>query len=414
MFVGIGFLIASLLVVGVIPLVHGRAVRLTTRRLEAVTPMSMAEIQADKDQLRAEFAMSTRRLEMSVEQMKAKTTTQLAELGKKSEAVGRLKLELTEKTSALRTVEARDQQLSSDLERLQDELLQKTDTLILTQEKLSDTEVELARITSNLQLVSESGDNQRVEMLALRAQIEVLESDIDSYKKETANLKNRIIEHRAEEESLQVMLTQERLKSEDLGNQILELHGKLTEQITECQRLEGRVRDLIGRGEELTQMLAGQEQTSEELRREKAAADIETQGLRAQFTETEKNLRDKIENMQAEKVLLESKLRLAQDDRSKLLRDIEGMKREAEATWAAERMENAVMRERIGEVAAEVARLTSVLEGPGSQIEQILAGDKGGHAGIATIGKGHEGSKGSLADRMRALQSRAARLPRAS
>src|SRR6202158_6200258 len=91
MFVGIGFLVAGLLVIGVIPLVHARAVRLTMRRLEALTPLSMAEIQADKDQLRAEFAMSTRRLEMSVEQMKAKTTNQLAEIGQKSDAIGRLK-----------------------------------------------------------------------------------------------------------------------------------------------------------------------------------------------------------------------------------------------------------------------------------------------------------------------------------
>ena len=100
MFVGIGFLVAGLLVIGVIPLVHARAVRLTQRRLEAVTPMSMGEIRADKDQLRAEFAMSTRRLEMSVEQMKAKTTSQLADIGKKSEAISRLKLELGEKTAA--------------------------------------------------------------------------------------------------------------------------------------------------------------------------------------------------------------------------------------------------------------------------------------------------------------------------
>src|SRR5260370_837086 len=98
---GIGFLVAGLLVVGVIPLVHARAVRLTMRRLEALTPLSMAEIQADKDRLRAEFAMSTRRLEMSVEQMKAKTTSQLVEIGKKSEEVGRLKLELAEKSAAL-------------------------------------------------------------------------------------------------------------------------------------------------------------------------------------------------------------------------------------------------------------------------------------------------------------------------
>ena len=72
MYFGIGFLVATLLGLVVIPLVHGRAVRLTMRRLEAATPLSMAEIQADKDQLRAEFAMSTRRLEMSVEQLKTR------------------------------------------------------------------------------------------------------------------------------------------------------------------------------------------------------------------------------------------------------------------------------------------------------------------------------------------------------
>ena len=116
MFIGIGFLVAGLLVIGVIPLVHARAVRLTMRRLEAVTPMSMAEIQADKDQLRAEFAMSTRRLEMSVEQMKAKTTSQLAEIGKKSEAIGRLKLELGEKTAALFALEAKEKQLTEELQ----------------------------------------------------------------------------------------------------------------------------------------------------------------------------------------------------------------------------------------------------------------------------------------------------------
>ena len=38
------------------------------------------EIQADKDSLRAEYAMSTRRLEMSVEQLKARATSQLADI----------------------------------------------------------------------------------------------------------------------------------------------------------------------------------------------------------------------------------------------------------------------------------------------------------------------------------------------
>ena len=101
MYFGIGFLVAALIGLVIVPLVHNRAVRLTMRRLEAATPLSMAEIQADKDQLRAEFAMSTRRLEMSVEQLKAKSTSQLAELGKKGDAINRLKVELGEKTAAI-------------------------------------------------------------------------------------------------------------------------------------------------------------------------------------------------------------------------------------------------------------------------------------------------------------------------
>ncbi len=53
----------------------------------------MAEIQADKDLLRAEFAVSTRRLEMNIEQLKHKTASQLAELGKKGDVINRLKIE---------------------------------------------------------------------------------------------------------------------------------------------------------------------------------------------------------------------------------------------------------------------------------------------------------------------------------
>ena len=101
MYLAIGFLVSMLFGLMIVPLVHNRAVRLTTRRMEAATPLSMAEIQADKDQLRAEFAMSARRLEMSVDQLKSKTTSQLAELGKKSDAINRMKIELGEKNATI-------------------------------------------------------------------------------------------------------------------------------------------------------------------------------------------------------------------------------------------------------------------------------------------------------------------------
>src|SRR5450631_3106488 len=126
MYFGLGFLAAALVGLIIIPFVHARAVRLTVRRLEAATPLSMAEIQADKDQLRAEFAMSTRRLEMSVDQLKTKTTGQLAELGKKTDSINRLKMELGEKTATIFALEAREKALRDQLRSTEEELSIKT------------------------------------------------------------------------------------------------------------------------------------------------------------------------------------------------------------------------------------------------------------------------------------------------
>jgi hypothetical protein len=140
MFFGLGFLASSLLGLIIVPFVHGRAVRLTVRRLEAATPLSMAEIQADKDQLRAEFAMSTRRLEMSVEQIKNKMTGQLADLGKKNDVINRLKIELGEKAATIFSLEARDKGIKDQLRATEDELEAKTDALRETQRTLADKE----------------------------------------------------------------------------------------------------------------------------------------------------------------------------------------------------------------------------------------------------------------------------------
>ena len=97
------------------------------------------------------------------------------------------------------------------------------------------------------------------------------------------------------------------------------------------------------------------------------------------------------------------------------LRDIEKIKRDAETANTLERMENTVMRERISDLAAEIARITSVLEGPGSPIDAILAKDASRPRGLNGNGHGpkdglKDGTTGearpSLADRIRALQSR--------
>ncbi|MDB5624414.1 MAG: hypothetical protein JWR73_216, partial [Tardiphaga sp.] len=147
MYLAIGFLVSMLFGLMVLPLVHNRAVRLTTRRLEAATPISMAEIQADKDQLRAEFAMSARRLEMSVAQLKNKTTSQMADIGKKSDAINRMKMELGEKSATIFTLETREKAVRDQLRATEEEFAAKTQALRTAEAALSEKQSELARLS---------------------------------------------------------------------------------------------------------------------------------------------------------------------------------------------------------------------------------------------------------------------------
>jgi chromosome segregation ATPase len=191
MYIGIGFLVAGLLVIGVIPLVHARAVRLTLRRLEALTPISKAEIQADKDQLRAEFAMLVSRLELNIERLKAKTASQTAEIGRKSQAIGRLKFELSEKTAALLALQANENRSAHD----------------------APFESELA---------------------ALRAQAELLRDHVGAYDKENKELRDRLSSKTAEAEAVRRQLAGERGRADQLGVRVGELERALSARTAEA------------------------------------------------------------------------------------------------------------------------------------------------------------------------------------
>ena len=80
LFFSLGFLCAGFLALMVAPALWRRAVVLTRRRIESTVPLSLNEIQADKDRMRAEFAMSTRRLEMSIKSFREKAAGQIVEI----------------------------------------------------------------------------------------------------------------------------------------------------------------------------------------------------------------------------------------------------------------------------------------------------------------------------------------------
>ena len=336
MFVEIGFLVAGLLVIGVIPLVHARAVRLTQRRLEALTPLSMAEIQADKDQLRAEFAMSTRRLEMSVEQMKAKTSSQLAEIGKKSEAIGRLKFELSEKTASLFAAEAKEKQLADELALYRTDTEIKSTALEDAERALAATQAELAQATANFNEASVTADSQRVELVMLRAQAEALKGQIESYEKETKELHGRLSRQTAEIDSLGQQLSEERNKAETLGNRVGELDRLLI-----AQNHGGRDSRPPRAGAGRPARRAGPLPRRPRIR---LGPPAHRGGQRAEdrSRRPQRALRGRApppppgdRGDPHRETLLEEQLKQSQDERAKLQREMATMKRDAETAWAS-------------------------------------------------------------------------------
>jgi chromosome segregation ATPase len=97
---------------------------------------------------------------------------------------------------------------------------------------------------------------------------------------------------------------------------------------------------------------------------------------------------------------LETSLAALTEENARLKADLSAHKRAATDEWGDERRGNALLREQINDLAAEVVSLTAALEGPQSPINRILA------EAPATAERVPEKIP-SLADRVRALQKAA-------
>src|SRR3984957_6322047 len=414
MYLAIGFLVSMLFGLMIVPLVHNRAVRLTTRRLEAATPLSMAEIQADKDQLRAEFAMSARRLEMSVDQLKNKTTSQLAELGKKSDAINRMKIELGEKNATIFSLEAREKAVKEQLRATEEEFTAKTEALRDAEQALKNKQNELAKINTELSDRSMMAESRQVELVAVRAQIDELMNRVTDAEKEFATTQARLEQERGESEKATRELGEARSRVENLSQRVTDLDRQLIVQVKEAEMLGNRVNDLEARLATQGKLLAERDFENNQLRQANQAAERSAKELRTEIAGlSEGGQSPAIEKLRTEKAAVEEQLRIARDERGKLQRDINAIQQQAESSWATERMENALLRERINDIAAEVAKLAIQLEGPNSPIEALLAAEPAKPANGAVNGTAPHGSPaeggGTLAERIRALQSHASR-----
>ena len=374
MFFTLGFLGATLIALVALSAIWHRAVRLTTKRIEGAIPVSMVEIQADKDQLRAEFAMKMRKLETTVERVKGKETEYLAELGRRSERIFELKTDGEAKAERIGELETIEKNLREKLQSTETALAEKTAKLMETEQTLSERVRELSTTRDNLGAVTGESETRHAGIVALTAERDMLQSRSDTLAREKKAVEDRLT-HRERE----------------LSDHLVKREGEL---LDAARKRESELnRELSG----LREKLASTEKMFGQLQDDTRALENEVREKNAAFQATTEILR-------GEKSSLENALFELRREHERIGEEAASLRAALNKAQTEEREESELLRERINDVAAEIARLAINLEGEPSPLEEILASPNGKPQNRQN---GTPRRHLSLADRIRDLQSRA-------
>jgi hypothetical protein len=248
-YVALGFLAASLLALLLVPPLWHRAVRLTTKKLETTMPMSVADIQADKDQLRAQYAIKLRRVEMALDKAKDKAIREQVEANKRRVKIAEINADLAaakatmeESVNANRVLE---QTIKKRLPDLDSRLKAAKDVIA----ELETTNAELRRTT----------ESQAAALKSTRATAQTQKADITQLRKALEGGTGRVRVGKSEAKEIQLLSAElSRLREElernrvhrDENDALRQELNRLAAQILAVAKGQGL--DLPHVGEELT------------------------------------------------------------------------------------------------------------------------------------------------------------------
>jgi len=373
LFFALGFLCAGFLALIVAPAVWRRAVALTRRRIEASIPLTQAEIQADKDRVRAEYAMATRRLEMNVKALREKAAEQLVEINRGREALKGLAIERTDKNHALAELGAKNEALRQR----EEELHRLSELLKETERKLEKRALELEKLEHMYDDASFSSSSRQIELVARESELQKLASDIALLRGQRKEADRRQQEIAAESKAARDALKAEKKRVAELDKKVERLLATLADREDKLDRRE----------KELARL------------REKAKAEDGAPALRLVGKPDEAGRHDDakqrddldqaIAKLDSDRERLEARLTALARENKRLKADL------GAAASSGTANASAALREQMNELAAEVVHLTAKLEGPDSPIAKALAAPQDSRS---------SGGDRSLADRVRALQ----------
>ena len=409
LFFVLGFLCAGFLALMVAPAIWRRAVVLTRKRIEASVPLSVNEIQADKDRMRAEFAMSTRRLEMSVKAFREKAASQIIEINRNREKLRQLAEERAEKNDALTALEASASELRAELRRREEQLQQLSHKLIDAEKMLEERALELEKLGRMYDEASFASSSRQIELVSRETEVEKLSTDVAELREQRKQAERRVREAVAESKTLQDELKLEKRRSAEMEKRLERLMANLSDREEKLDRREKELERLreqqkLGSGAEgelAAELSAAQEH---KVKLEAEVADLTLQMSTLLSGATGADVEKAMARLNADRTRLEERLTTLTRENKKLRGDVASLERSKSEEWDEERRGNALLREQINDLAAEVVNLTLMLDGPDSPIRKALAQPPGGHV----AGAAPTDAIVSLADRVRALQKAAA------
>ena len=337
MYFVLGLLVAGLLALIVMPAVWRRAVRLTKKRIEAATPMTMAEFRADKDQLRAEFALSTRRLEMNVEALRRRLADQLRDINRKKNELGGIKGERDSHLQIVRELEEREAEARRRILELEKEGADLAQKLRMRDRELTDKSSQLEAARESLR-----GSSPRA-------------FSVDG--------KSLTGDYNADVDELLGYLEVEKKRAEFLETQNRTLIAELesaNKAAANARSEAAAARETLAHREDAVS--TGQSELADA---EARIADAESR-VSSLLAETTKLVDD---GEHRHDMLLAEKLGL-EEEMEKLRAKVASVEDSIMADWDTDRIEQSHLRERLNDIASDVSRLVYALEGNGPVDEE--------------------------------------------
>jgi DNA repair exonuclease SbcCD ATPase subunit len=388
MYFVLGVLTTGLLALLVMPAIWRRTARLTRQRIEASVPMTMAEIQADRDQLRAEFAISARKLEMTIDRLRDKTTEQVIEINQKRAEIVRLTNDRNDKAKTIEGLEERAARLVADLAAADERLAKASERIRLREATIGERDTEIAALRARVDAAQELTDEQTLELVARNTEIGNLNDQLaDARAAEQAlqSVHDKLAEELAAE---QAALAAERRRVANLEASLARLEAERIDRLGELERRAAEVRELVAelassraRTEDLAARVAELEaerstrnaEIEQRLAETRAERGAEAVDIGEAIAANGDNVAKAIAASEAENAALAQRLTALEAEYAGLRAENDNLRRVASADWDIE-TENALLRERLAGVAADILHLAGSFAEPAPAAPYLAEG----------------------------------------